>query len=101
MLFVIDSRHPVLHFPPSLFQYIVHDLKKKLVLVFNKVQFSKSKDTSNRFVYNHWAASDRPHRASSFGGMAHILYPSLSRAFDGRFLVLSKGRLFDIRIRKR
>ncbi|KAJ3056691.1 Guanine nucleotide-binding-like protein 1 [Rhizophlyctis rosea] len=36
-LFVIDSRHPVLHFPPSLFQYIVHDLGKKLVLVFNKI----------------------------------------------------------------
>ncbi|KAJ3107516.1 Guanine nucleotide-binding-like protein 1 [Phlyctochytrium bullatum] len=37
VLFVVDSRHPILHFPPSLYDYIVNQMKKKLVLVFNKI----------------------------------------------------------------
>ncbi|KAJ3046059.1 Guanine nucleotide-binding-like protein 1 [Rhizophlyctis rosea] len=37
MLLVVDSRHPILHFPPSLFDHIVKELGKKLVLVFNKI----------------------------------------------------------------
>ncbi|KAJ3288183.1 Guanine nucleotide-binding-like protein 1 [Borealophlyctis nickersoniae] len=37
VLFVVDARHPVLHFPPSLYQYVVNGLRRKLVLVFNKI----------------------------------------------------------------
>ncbi|KAI8612524.1 hypothetical protein BC830DRAFT_1231146 [Chytriomyces sp. MP71] len=37
VLFVVDARHPVLHFPPTLFDYVVTRMKKKLVLVFNKI----------------------------------------------------------------
>ncbi|KAJ3029072.1 UNVERIFIED_CONTAM: Guanine nucleotide-binding-like protein 1 [Siphonaria sp. JEL0065] len=37
ILFVVDARHPILHFPPTLFDYVVTKLKKKLVLVFNKI----------------------------------------------------------------
>ncbi|KAJ3235178.1 Guanine nucleotide-binding-like protein 1 [Chytriomyces hyalinus] len=37
VLFVVDARHPVLHFPPTLFDYVVTKMKKKLVLVFNKI----------------------------------------------------------------
>ncbi|KAK9766174.1 hypothetical protein K7432_004938 [Basidiobolus ranarum] len=37
ILIVVDSRHPVLHFPPALYRYVVNELKRSLVLVFNKV----------------------------------------------------------------
>ena len=36
ILFVVDARHPVLHFPPTLYEH-VKSLKKSLVLVFNKI----------------------------------------------------------------
>lgn len=34
---ITDIRHPVLHFPPTLYSHIIQDLKKKLVLVLNKI----------------------------------------------------------------
>ncbi|KAJ1949822.1 hypothetical protein IWQ62_006672, partial [Dispira parvispora] len=37
VLLIADVRHPLLHFPPSLYQYVVHRLKKKLLVVFSKV----------------------------------------------------------------
>ncbi|CAB5213507.1 unnamed protein product [Rhizophagus irregularis] len=37
ILIVVDIRHPLLHFPPSLYNYVVKDMKRKMVLVFNKV----------------------------------------------------------------
>ncbi|KAK9761931.1 hypothetical protein K7432_012793 [Basidiobolus ranarum] len=37
ILIVVDARHPVLHFPPALYRYVVDELKRSLVLVFNKV----------------------------------------------------------------
>ncbi|KAJ1648755.1 hypothetical protein IWQ61_009948 [Dispira simplex] len=37
VLLIADVRHPLLHFPPSLYQYVVHHLKKKLLVVFSKV----------------------------------------------------------------
>ncbi|KAJ3353931.1 Guanine nucleotide-binding-like protein 1 [Entophlyctis luteolus] len=39
VLFAVDARHPVLHFPPTLYEYVVHKMKKKLILVFTKVRF--------------------------------------------------------------
>ncbi|KAI9326701.1 hypothetical protein DFJ73DRAFT_865381, partial [Zopfochytrium polystomum] len=37
VLFVVDSRHPILHFPPTLYNHVVNEMKKSLVLVFNKI----------------------------------------------------------------
>ncbi|TPX68245.1 hypothetical protein SpCBS45565_g03293 [Spizellomyces sp. 'palustris'] len=37
ILFIVDVRHPILHFPPSLYDYVVKDLGRKLVLIFNKI----------------------------------------------------------------
>ncbi|CAI2184324.1 13708_t:CDS:10 [Funneliformis geosporum] len=37
ILIVVDIRHPLLHFPPSLYNYVVKDMKRKMLLVFNKV----------------------------------------------------------------
>lgn len=39
-MIIVDIRHPVIHFPPSLYQYVVKDMKRKLVVVFNKVWHS-------------------------------------------------------------
>ncbi|XP_075897036.1 guanine nucleotide-binding protein-like 1 [Nelusetta ayraudi] len=36
ILMIVDIRHPVLQFPPSLYNYITEDLKKHVVLVLNK-----------------------------------------------------------------
>ncbi|KAG0030840.1 Guanine nucleotide-binding-like protein 1 [Podila clonocystis] len=37
IMIIVDIRHPVIHFPPSLYHYVVKDMKRKLVVVFNKV----------------------------------------------------------------
>lgn len=37
VVLITDIRHPVLHFPPTLYSHIIQDLKKKLVLVLNKI----------------------------------------------------------------
>ena len=37
ILLVVDSRHPVIQFPPTLYDYIANVLKKNLVLIFNKI----------------------------------------------------------------
>lgn len=37
LLVVVDSRQPILNFPPSLYQYITHTLHKPMVLVLNKI----------------------------------------------------------------
>jgi hypothetical protein len=37
VLFITDVRHPALHFSPALYSHVVEDLRKKLVLVLNKV----------------------------------------------------------------
>ncbi|KAJ1928621.1 hypothetical protein IWQ60_001875 [Tieghemiomyces parasiticus] len=37
ILVVADIRHPLLHFPPSLYRYITQQLSKRMVLVLNKV----------------------------------------------------------------
>ena len=36
VLLIADIRHPVFHFPPSLYNYVTETLKKPLVLVLNK-----------------------------------------------------------------
>lgn len=37
ILVVMDIRHPLLHFPRALYDYVTRDLKRKIVGVFNKV----------------------------------------------------------------
>eukprot|EP01080_Neovahlkampfia_damariscottae_P011428 gene11428-4595_t len=36
VLLLVDIRHPLFHFPPSLYDYVVNDLKKPLILILNK-----------------------------------------------------------------
>ncbi|TNN02785.1 hypothetical protein fugu_010272 [Takifugu bimaculatus] len=36
-LLIVDIRHPVLQFPPSLYHYITEQLHKQVILVLNKV----------------------------------------------------------------
>lgn len=36
VLLVTDARFPLFHFPPALYQYVIKELKKTLVLVLNK-----------------------------------------------------------------
>ncbi|RWS21979.1 guanine nucleotide-binding protein-like 1 [Leptotrombidium deliense] len=37
ILVIADIRHPIFHFPPGLYDYVVHELKKQIILVLNKV----------------------------------------------------------------
>lgn len=37
VVLISDIRHPVLHFPPTVYNHVVQDLKKDLVLVLNKI----------------------------------------------------------------
>ena len=36
LIVVVDARHPVIHFPPSLYRWIKEDLGRQMVLVINK-----------------------------------------------------------------
>lgn len=37
LVICVDARHPLFHFPPSLYAYVVHQMKKPFVLVINKI----------------------------------------------------------------
>ncbi len=37
LVVVTDARHPLFHFPPSLYTHVVHDHKKPIMLVLNKI----------------------------------------------------------------
>ena len=37
LILTADARHPLFHFPPSLYRYVTRDLRKPLLLVLNKV----------------------------------------------------------------
>lgn len=37
ILFIVDSRHPLFHFPSSVYDYVVSELGKDLILVLNKI----------------------------------------------------------------
>ncbi|KAF9088207.1 Guanine nucleotide-binding-like protein 1 [Mortierella sp. AM989] len=51
VMIIVDIRHPVIHFPPSLYQYVVNDMKRKLVVVFNKVDLVAPSTLSAWKVY--------------------------------------------------
>ncbi|KAG0220387.1 Guanine nucleotide-binding-like protein 1 [Mortierella sp. NVP41] len=51
IMIIVDIRHPVIHFPPSLYQYVVNDMKRKLVVVFNKVDLVAP---STVFAWTHY-----------------------------------------------
>lgn len=40
VIVVMDIRHPLLHFPKPLYDYVTRDLKRKIVGVFNKVRLA-------------------------------------------------------------
>lgn len=37
VLLVADIRHPIFHFPPSLYHYVVDEMGKEMILVLNKI----------------------------------------------------------------
>ena len=40
VLLITDIRHPALHFSPALYDYVVRDLRRHLVLVLNKIDLA-------------------------------------------------------------
>ncbi|XP_077986081.1 guanine nucleotide-binding protein-like 1 [Glandiceps talaboti] len=40
VLLITDIRHPVVHFSPALYNYVIKDLKKHLILVLNKIDLA-------------------------------------------------------------
>ncbi|XP_006818416.1 guanine nucleotide-binding protein-like 1 [Saccoglossus kowalevskii] len=42
VLLITDIRHPILHFSPALYNYVIKDLKKQLILVLNKIDLAPS-----------------------------------------------------------
>ncbi|KAG0187889.1 Guanine nucleotide-binding-like protein 1 [Apophysomyces sp. BC1034] len=51
ILVVMDIRHPLLHFPRALYEYVVKDLSRKIVGVFNK---ASSVDLVSEFTVFAW-----------------------------------------------
>ena len=50
LLVVCDARNPIFHFPPTLYNYIVHECRKKLVLVLNKSDLVSSSSTIQEWI---------------------------------------------------
>ncbi len=42
LVLTVDARHPLFHFPPSLYEFIVKKQKKHMVVVFNKIDLVPS-----------------------------------------------------------
>ncbi|PIK38905.1 putative guanine nucleotide-binding protein-like 1 isoform X1 [Apostichopus japonicus] len=40
VLLITDIRHPAIHFPPALYNYVINDLQKHLILVLNKIDLA-------------------------------------------------------------
>lgn len=48
---VVDIRHPVLHFPPSLYEYVVRELKREMVVVLTKTDLVPPQTTDAWVAY--------------------------------------------------
>jgi hypothetical protein len=53
LLVIVDSRQPILNFPPSLYHYITRTLKKPMVLVLNKIDLIPSETVNEWLEYFH------------------------------------------------
>ena len=51
ILLVVDARHPILHFPPALYDYVTIEMGKKLVLVLNKIDLIDGKTLEGWKIY--------------------------------------------------
>ncbi|XP_068614791.1 guanine nucleotide-binding protein-like 1 [Brachionichthys hirsutus] len=58
ILLIVDIRHPVLQFPPSLYHYITRELQKKVVLVLNKIDLCPPPVV---IAWKHYMTSQFPH----------------------------------------
>lgn len=58
ILLIVDIRHPVLQFPPTLYHYINGDLQKQVVLVLNKADLCPPPLV---IAWKHYLASQFPH----------------------------------------
>ncbi|CAL8235563.1 unnamed protein product [Boreogadus saida] len=58
ILLIVDIRHPVLQFPPTLYSYITEELRKQVVLVLNKADLCPPPLV---IAWKHYLASQFPH----------------------------------------
>ncbi|KAI3361158.1 hypothetical protein L3Q82_013362, partial [Scortum barcoo] len=58
ILLIVDIRHPVLQFPPSLYHYITGDLQKQVILVLNKADLCPPPLV---IAWKHYMTSQFPH----------------------------------------
>lgn len=54
---IVDIRHPLFHFPPSLYNYIVNELKKYVIIVLNKIDLVPA---SLVLAWEHYLKSQYP-----------------------------------------
>ncbi|KAK5621160.1 hypothetical protein CRENBAI_012607 [Crenichthys baileyi] len=58
ILLIVDTRHPVLQFPPGLYRYITADLHKQVILVLNKADLCPPPLV---IAWKHYMTSQFPH----------------------------------------
>jgi ribosome biogenesis GTPase A len=61
-----DARHPLFHFPPSLYEFVVVKMKKRMVLVLNKIDLVPGR------VLHAWQA----HLEARYPGLEVLLFSS-------------------------
>lgn len=95
---VVDIRHPLFHFPPSLYNYIVNDMKKIVIIVLNKVDLVPA---SLVLAWQHYLKSQYPEvHLIPFASYAGMKSKSNGKRVGNLHMALDGARRFMLEIEK-
>eukprot|EP00026_Physarum_polycephalum_P004244 Phypoly_transcript_04261.p1 GENE.Phypoly_transcript_04261~~Phypoly_transcript_04261.p1 ORF type:complete len:555 (+),score=105.32 Phypoly_transcript_04261:169-1833(+) len=89
LLLVVDTRFPLFHFPPSLYNYVVNVLKKPMILILNKT------DIVEKRIVDEW----EKYFMDKYPALKVVRFASFAPSLDGETILdadrkrkLEKGR---------
>lgn len=95
---IVDIRHPLFHFPPSLYNYIVNDLKKIVIIVLNKVDLVPA---SLVLAWQHYLKSQYPEvHLIPFASYAGMKTKSNGKRVGNLHMALEGARRFMLEVEK-
>lgn len=95
---IVDIRHPLFHFPPSLYNYIVNDLKKIVIIVLNKVDLVPA---SLVLAWQHYLKSHYPEvHLIPFASYAGMKTKSNGKRVGNLHMALEGARRFMLEVEK-
>lgn len=93
---IVDIRHPLFHFPPTLYKYIVDELKKMVIIVLNKVDLV---DASLVLAWQHYLKSQYPEaHIIPFASYAGMKSKSNGKRVGNLHMALEGARRFMLEV---